>query len=58
MVIVLPFEKWEICERMASMIIKQTISATVHVAIPDKDQDNNELSAKAYLDHEDADFTV
>ena len=38
-------EKWERADRMANMIIKQSIS----VAIPDKHQDGNELSAKAFL---------
>ena len=31
------------------MIIKQTISPAICGTIPDKDQDGNELSAKAYL---------
>ena len=34
---------------MASIIIKQMISPAIYGAIPDKDQDGNELSAKAYL---------
>ena len=42
-------EKWERYDRMASIIIKQTISPAICGAIPDKDQVGNELSAKAYL---------
>ena len=34
---------------MASIIIKQMISPAIYGAILDKDQDGNELSAKAYL---------
>jgi hypothetical protein len=34
---------------MANMIIKQTISLALLGAIPDKDQDGKELTAKAYL---------
>jgi hypothetical protein len=44
-----PIEKWERCESMANMIIKQTISAAIRGAILDKDQDDKELTAKAYL---------
>ncbi|XP_039853542.1 uncharacterized protein LOC120711928 [Panicum virgatum] len=34
---------------MANMIIKNTITPAICGAIPDKDQDGNDLSAKAYL---------
>jgi hypothetical protein len=34
---------------MANMIIKQTISSAFLGAIPDKNQDGKELTAKAYL---------
>jgi hypothetical protein len=34
---------------MANMIIKQTILAAIRGAILDKDQDDKELTAKAYL---------
>ena len=42
-------EKWERFGRMASIIIKQMISPAICGAIPDKAQDGNKLSAKAYL---------
>jgi hypothetical protein len=42
-------EKWERSDRMANMIIKNTINPAICGAIPDKDQDGNNLSAKAYL---------
>ncbi|XP_039803662.1 uncharacterized protein LOC120667708 [Panicum virgatum] len=42
-------EKWERSDRMANMIIKNTITPAICGAIPDKDQDGNDLSAKVYL---------
>ncbi|XP_025805416.1 uncharacterized protein LOC112884260 [Panicum hallii] len=42
-------EKWERSDRMANMIIKNTITPAICGAIPDKDQDGNDLSARAYL---------
>ena len=42
-------EKWERSDRMANMIIKNTITPAICGAIPDKDKDGNDLSAKAYL---------
>ncbi|XP_039778349.1 uncharacterized protein LOC120645645 [Panicum virgatum] len=42
-------EKWERSDRMANMIIKNTITLAIYGAIPDKNQDDNDLSGKAYL---------
>ena len=42
-------EKWERSDRMANMIIKNTITPAICGAIPDKDQDGNVLTAKEYL---------
>ncbi|XP_025822493.1 uncharacterized protein LOC112898382 [Panicum hallii] len=42
-------EKWERSDRMANMIIKNTITPAICGVIPDKDQDGNDLSARAYL---------
>ena len=42
-------EKWERCNRLATMIIKQTITPAICGAISDKDQASNDLTAKAYL---------
>ncbi|XP_025806783.1 uncharacterized protein LOC112885367 [Panicum hallii] len=42
-------EKWERCDGMANMIIKQMMLAAIHGVIPDKDRAGKELTAKAYL---------
>ena len=42
-------EKWERCNKLATMTIKQTITPAICGAIPDKDQAGNDLTAKEYL---------
>ena len=42
-------EKWERCNRLATMTIKQTVTPAICGAIPDKDQAGNDLTAKEYL---------
>jgi hypothetical protein len=42
-------EKWERSNRMAIMVMTQTISAGIKGAIPTKDADGNDLSAKVLL---------
>ena len=43
------FTKWERSNRMAIMVMTQTISAGIRGAIPLKDSEGRELSAKAFL---------
>ena len=42
-------EKWERSNRMAIMVMTQTISVGIKSAIPTKDADGNDLSAKVLL---------
>jgi hypothetical protein len=42
-------EKWEGSNRIAIMVMTQTISAGIKGAIPTKDNDGNDLTAKELL---------
>ncbi|XP_039834323.1 uncharacterized protein LOC120695068 [Panicum virgatum] len=51
-------EKWERCNRLATMIIKQTITPAICGAILDKDQAVNDLTAKEYLAKVEENFKI
>jgi hypothetical protein len=48
--------KWDRNNRMANMIIKQSISVAIRGAIPDKHEDGRELTAKEFFDKVEENF--
>jgi hypothetical protein len=49
-------DKWDRHNRMADMIIKQSISIAIRGAIPDKHEDGCELAAKEFFDKVEKNF--